>query len=306
MKNKIKANIFEMLKIYTVILICWMCIGISTEAANKSLPHSDIGVDYILKLGKTIKLKSKYKSAISFKTDNPSVVSVKNGIATARKGGIAVITIKYKNGKVKYVEIGVKTSSYIPNKRGKYYLVGKDLSAGEYVAIRDNRVPFYDKNSWSEDMQMAKISISNKGEIYNSYGTHACFVTLKKGDKISLTSSYLVPIDKVSTKTFSLSSINKNMKQAAKKTYFKNCNTWLKVGAGIESGVYEFTPIKSSEDGAYGEVEIFKQENTEKKEDRVGYQSAKESFRVTLKNGHYIKIANCTIKKIAGRKINEL
>ncbi len=289
-------------KLIITALIFILALNIQLEASAKTLEHNFYGAEYILKPGQSLNIKEKYKSAISFKSDDTSVVKEENGIITGRKGGVAIITIKNKNGKVNYIQIGVKSSSYIPGKRMGVYKVGKEIPSGEYVLIKDKRVK-------EETYVRAIIILKGQEEDADGIwltGTNACFVTLKKGDTIDIDGGYAVPIKKVNKKLFSLNALNKNVKKMAKypSTLWQN-ESWIKVGLGIQPGVYKVSPLTST-NGERGQVDIFKKTNVSYDTDRFTSKSGTKNFRITLKEGQYVRISNCTLKRIAGREIHEL
>ncbi len=285
-----KSNRFRVLVVIIIFLV-----GVSTPFRSdaKPLKHRSYGANYVINVGNTLNLKSKRAGvdAISFKSDNPKVAEVKNGVVKAKKGGVAVITIRYKNKTEKNIEIGVKSTSYIPNKKSSYK-VGKAIPAGEYVVFRDDRT-----------VGRLYISIYSKDGKRDSSMTagYSCFVKLEAGESFSFSGGYAVPLKKVKKNCFRISKINKQLKILSKRSAEWGF-TFIKVGFVIEPGVYEFIPIESQT----GEVIIFNKNNTMEKADRVAYKREKKTFKMILKKGQHVGIRNCKFGKVEEERVSEL
>lgn len=280
--NNFKKKISALALVLVAALAFTLIPADKAEAATKK-NHSYSGVDYVLTVGKTKQLSNSY--AVKWSSDNNKVATVdQTGKVTAKSGGVAVITATSTYGYTYEYEIGVKTKNYYPNITGMYK-VGKDMPAGQYAIIHDS------KSMAGDDFTYWALYKSKKGKLINNDAvSYTSIVTVKKGQYLDFNGGYAVPLKKVKKSTFSISKVNKGVSKYG---------TVVKVGYGFPAGTYKFTLKSGSSSGFVSVTSKDDGVNTSSSYDYISSVSkSNKSVVVTVKKGQYLRLYNCTAKKV--------
>lgn len=258
----------------------------TTNAATKVTHHYYLGVDYLLTKGKSVTIKNSYVT--KWTSENSKIASVNNnGKVVAKKGGVVTITGFTPYGTSYTYDVGVKTSTFIPSCKTAYK-VGKDISAGTYVVVRDQKCT-------SDDAYWSIYNKKKNGKLLcNDLFGHTSIVTLKKGQYFELRGGYAIPLKKAPKSLFTVKNLNKY-------TPNKYYGASAKVGYGLPAGTYKITLLKGS---TYGSINVFNNAKSSSYSYSKNYingasvSSSKKTATITLKKGQYVYFNGCKLNKI--------
>lgn len=154
------------------------------------------------------------------------------------------------------------------------YEVGKDVEAGEYLILIDQEAKDakYEVRTTEFKNSYEDVIIS-EDFIWNDY------VTLYDGQFVELENCNLYPID-----------------NAPAISYENRDCVCLKVGRDIEEGNYIVTASQKTFSTSYFKIEVEKDENSNKSHISNEFDFTGDK-KISLLNGQYIRLENCTIKE---------